>query len=204
MKYHPLIFFFLFLLGTSVPGITQEQVTNLVCEYKANPIGIDIEKPRLSWQIQSTGENVKQTAYEIRVAASEDHLTKEKKLLWITDKVASDQSVNVIYGGPSLSSMQRTYWQVRIWTNENKVTDWSEVAFWEVGLLNNEDWLAAWITKKNEQQGKESLPAQYYRKDFTTSKKIMRARVYVTSLGLYQLYFLSLTRFRVKRGYSPM
>ena len=98
--------------------------------------------------------------------------------------------------------LRRTYWQVRIWTNENKVTDWSEVAFWEVGLLNNEDWLAAWITKKNEQQGKESLPAQYYRKDFTTSKKIMRARVYVTSLGLYQLY-LNGNKVRVMNLFTP-
>ena len=42
-------------------------VKNLICEYHTNPIGIDVQKPRLSWQIESTAQNVLQTAYEIKV-----------------------------------------------------------------------------------------------------------------------------------------
>ena len=29
------------------------QVTKLVCEYHVNPIGIDVERPRFSWQLLS-------------------------------------------------------------------------------------------------------------------------------------------------------
>ncbi len=188
MKNHSFVFSLLILIGTNLLGMAQDQVTHLVCEYKTNPIGIDIEQPRLSWQIKSSGENVKQKAYEIRVADTPANLKKTKRLLWSSEKVGSDQSVNVVYQGPALSSMQRAYWQVRVWTNDHEASDWSEMAFWEMGLLSEKDWQAEWITKKDEQQGERSLPAHYYRRDFTTNKKIKSASVYASSLGLYQLF----------------
>ena len=164
------------------------QVTKLVTEYHVNPIGIDIEKPRLSWQILSDEENVMQTAYEIRVAGSKSGLTKKSKQIWATGKVTSDKSVNVSYGGTALKSMQRVYWQVRVWDNNNKASSWSEPAFWEMGILEPESWTASWITLQNEKAAKGSRPAQYYRNEFATAKKIKSARVYVTSLGIYQLF----------------
>ncbi|MDO8953160.1 MAG: glycoside hydrolase family 78 protein, partial [Draconibacterium sp.] len=80
------------------------------------------------------------------------------------------------------------YWQVRVWDNENKATKWSEPAFWEMGILKPELWTASWITMENEKAFDGSKPAHYLRKDFTTSKKIKSARVYVSALGLYELY----------------
>ena len=99
----------------------------------------------------------------------------------------SAQSVHVEYEGPALKSMQRVYWQVRIWDNQNEVSDWSEPAFWETGILNHEEWKASWIMKK-EEVSEQSLPAQYFRNEFNTSQKVSSARVYVTSLGIYQLF----------------
>ena len=174
-------------LGTNL-SIAQFHVSHLVTEYQDNPIGIEVKRPRFSWQVVSKHNNCKQTAYEIRVATTKSNLTKAKKLLWNSQITESDQSVNVVYQGPELSSMQRAYWQVRIWDNRNQVSEWSEVAFWETGILNTEEWMANWITKKDDLQEEKSLPAQFYRKEFTTSKEIKRARIYVTSLGLYQLF----------------
>jgi alpha-L-rhamnosidase len=102
--------------------------------------------------------------------------------------VESDNSVNVEYEGPGLKSMQRVYWQVRIWYNFNKVTEWSEPAFWETGILDNKLWTASWITVNNEIDEKGKWPAQYYRKEFSINKKIKSARIYATSLGLNQLF----------------
>ncbi len=160
------------------------EVKELVCEYKTNPLGIDIQKPRLSWQISSAEENILQTAYEIKVT---DQAAKGKQI-WTSGKVSSDKSVNVAYDGPTLKSMQRVYWQVRIWDNKNKVTEWSAPSYWEMGILEPASWKASWIEFKSESEAKGSKPAQYFRKDFSTGKKIKSARVYVTSLGLYQLY----------------
>jgi alpha-L-rhamnosidase len=164
------------------------QITKCVCEYHQNPVGIDIERPRFSWQIISDEENMIQTAYEIRVAEQLPNLLQNKKLLWNSGRVSSGRSVNVQYEGPLLKSMQRVYWQVRIWNNKNKTSSWSDPAFWETGILDKGLWEASWITVKNEKDGKGSWPAQYYRNEFSLTKKIKSARIYMTSLGLYELF----------------
>lgn len=159
-------------------------VKELICEYHTNPLGIDIQKPRLSWQILSTEDNVLQTAYEIKVINGD----AKGKVIWNSGKVTSAQSVNVPYEGPALKSMQRVYWQVRVWDNKNKASEWSAPASWEMGILEPESWKASWISMDSEKDIKGSKPCQYLRKEFTTAKKIQSARVYVTSLGLYQLF----------------
>ncbi|HKI88506.1 MAG TPA: alpha-L-rhamnosidase N-terminal domain-containing protein, partial [Draconibacterium sp.] len=164
-------------------------VTDLKCEYRTNPVGIDVMQPRLSWKIISDKNNLMQTAYEIRVAGTQNDLGKKSKQIWATGKVESEQSVNVVYGGPELESMKRAYWQVRIWDNDNKATKWSEPAYWETGILKPQLWTASWITLPNEPDANgKSLPCQYYRNEFSTAKKIKSARAYITSLGLYELY----------------
>ena len=159
-------------------------VKELVCEYHTNPISIDIQKPRLSWQINSVEDNVLQSAYEIKVT---DQTTKGK-VIWNSGKVSSAQSVNVSYEGPVLKSMQRVCWQVRVWDNRNKNSEWSAPAFWEMGILEPGSWKASWISPESEKEMKGSKPCHYLRKEFSTAKKIQSARVYVTSLGLYQLF----------------
>ncbi len=173
-------------LGFSVAGNTWIQ--ELVCEYHTNPVGIDVQKPRLSWKIFSDKEKVLQSAYEIRVADSPSNLNRKNRLIWESGKVNSNQSVNVEYQGPELESMQRVYWQVRIWDNQNKATKWSEPAYWETGILNPELWTASWITMENEKEMEGSKPSHFLRKVFSAPKKIESARIYVSALGLYELY----------------
>ncbi|MDP2115506.1 MAG: hypothetical protein Q8K69_15780, partial [Bacteroidota bacterium] len=48
-------------------AVAKTEVKELVCEYQVNPMGIDVQKPRLSWQIISAEDNLLQTAYEIKV-----------------------------------------------------------------------------------------------------------------------------------------
>ena len=164
---------------------SKTEVKELVCEYQVNPMGIDVQKPRLSWKLFSSEENLMQTAYEIKVT---DQSAKGKEI-WNSGKVNSDQSVSVTYEGPALQSMQRVYWQVRVWdNNKNKVSSWSAPAFWEMGILEPQSWKASWISTPSESAEKGSKPSHYFRKEFTTDKKIQSARVYITSLGLYQLY----------------
>jgi len=188
MKQLNLFFLVLAFMSVSLFSNAKNQVVKLVCEYHENPIGIDVKKPRLSWQVLSDGQNVMQTAYEIRVADSPKNLSKKSKQVWASGKVTGSESVNVVYGGPELQSMQRVYWQVRVWDNNNKVSDWSEPAYWETGILESKQWTALWITLPNETEELGSKPAHYYRKEFSSTKKVSSARVYVTSLGLYQLF----------------
>jgi alpha-L-rhamnosidase len=71
--------FTMFLLTALNVSQAGTEITDLVCEYQTNPIGIDITNPRLSWKIVSDKQNVLQTAYEIRVANSPANLSKKNK-----------------------------------------------------------------------------------------------------------------------------
>ncbi|TMM52005.1 alpha-L-rhamnosidase [Maribacter algarum] len=173
---------------TTSYSLKKDEVVKLVCEYHKNPVGIDVEKPRLSWQIISESQNWMQSAYEIRVADSKKELQSGKNLIWSSGKVESDQSVNVVYVGPALKSMQRVYWQVRVWNNKNKASSWSAPAFWEMGILDSSLWTASYIAMEDITTEKKSHPAQYFRNEFKTSKPIKSAKVQVTALGLYELY----------------
>lgn len=185
----PVKFFFFLFAFTFIDALAnaQTQITKLVCEYRDNPIGIDVVKPRLSWQIESTQKDVLQSAYEIRFANSAEALSKKSSLIYQTNKVNSAQSVNVEYAGPTLKTIQRVYWQVRIWDNKKKMSEWSTPAFWEMGALENSFWKASYITMSSDKNSTTSTPVKYFRKDFNTTKMVKSARVYATSLGLYQL-----------------
>lgn len=171
---------------TSTNAMTN--VMQLKCEYQTNPMGIDIENPRLSWQIASEKLNVMQTAYEIRTAYKKNDLNTQNNIVWNSGKIESDQSVNVVYAGPKTPEKQRVWWQVRIWDQDNNASDWSEAAFWETGLVNSDLWLADWISLPNEKESKESLPVHYYRNEFNLDKEVESARLYASAKGLYEIY----------------
>ena len=160
-------------------------VANLFVEYQTNPIGIDERQPRLSWQIVSTSRGVVQKAYQIRAAATILELGQND--LWNTGKVISDRSIHVEYQGPALQSRQRVYWQVRVWDGHDQTSDWSAPVFWEMGLLDVADWQAQWIGTAIAEDLTKAQPCPLLRKEFALRGAIKSARVYVTSLGLYEI-----------------
>jgi alpha-L-rhamnosidase len=155
-------------------------VTRLRCEYKVDPLGIDVAQPRLSWQLRSPERGVVQSAYQVQV-------TRGGKAVWDTGKVASDRSVHVAYSGPALESSARYTWRVRVWDGGGRASAWSGPAYWEMGLLKPEDWKARWIETTAEEDPKVSQPAPIVRGSFTVKGKVRSARAYATSLGLYEL-----------------
>ena len=180
-----------FLLILTIPCLpvtlfgAKPVVTNLICEYQSNPLGIDVKSPRLSWQIHTDKQNLMQSAYEIRVVESSGALHHQSKLAWNSGKINSDQSVNVEYKGLPLKSRTRYYWQVRVWGSNGKATGWSEPAFWETALLDPSLWKAEWIAAKGKNSD-DHRPV-CFRKEFSCPKKIQSARIYISSLGLYDV-----------------
>jgi alpha-L-rhamnosidase len=161
-------------------------VKALRTEYKTNPVGIEIKEPRLSWQIQTNQRNTLQTAYEIRAALSMEDLSKSKNQLWHIEKILSGQSIHIPYGGSQMRSFERVYWQVRIWDNHNRISDWSAPAFWEMGLLDSTEWVAHWISPDLEESTSTSQPCPYMRKEFSVKSPVSEAKLYISSQGLYR------------------
>src|SRR5258705_3658666 len=93
-------------------------VVNLRTEYKENPLGIDVQKPRLSWQLQSERRGVLQTAYQLQVAMTD--LAAGRELLSDSYKVTSDSSNQNVYSGPALQAGRRYYWRVRVWDDRGE------------------------------------------------------------------------------------
>lgn len=167
---------------------------HLRCEYLANPLGIDEGRPRLSWQVTSAERGQRQTAYQIVVASEEATLKKGHGDLWDSGRVASEETVNVVYAGKPLGSRQRCYWKVRVWDRGGRASKWSEAGFWTMGLLKREDWQAQYISFRDQtpvfDSGKSLfLPAaRQYRKEFAVAKPVRRATAYATALGIYELH----------------
>jgi len=167
----------------SLVCIAQLKVQHLTIENLSNPVGLDVIKPRFSWQLWSEKRNVLQSAYEIRVSDSEKEISKGN--VWNTGKVTSDQSIHVVYNGQALKPKQRYYWQVRVWDQSGKASAWSETAYWETGLINSENWKAKWIESGLEND-QVAGPAPMLRKEFELKKAIKSARAFVTAHGLYE------------------
>jgi alpha-L-rhamnosidase len=157
------------------------------CEYRENPLGIDVLLPRLSWQLRSDRRGASQAAYRLIAASSEAALANDAGLLWDSGRVESDQSVHVEYAGPVLASGQRVYWRVIVWDDAGNQAE-SEPAWWEMGLLERAAWHGRWIGAPFAGGPRTTSPAPYLRKVFTPTKPVATARLYATAMGLYECY----------------
>jgi len=161
-------------------------VTDLRCDYRADPVGIDDPEPRLGWKLVADRRGVTQSAYEIQVVGSGRDSRRSGRSLWKTGRVESGQSQHLAYGGPALESGQRVYWRVRVWDDEGRRSGWSDWAFWEMGLLVPGDWKASWIEPDLKEDYTVSNPAPMLRREFEVKKRVASARAYVTAHGLYE------------------
>ena len=180
-------------------GITPAKLT---CEYLPDPAVVDVLHPRLAW-INIAGENERgqfQTAYQIRVATAEKELSNPD--LWDSEKVESNESNRIEYAGKPLTSRTECWWQVRIWDKNGTVSDWSQPAFWRMGILNQAEWKAKWIGAP--WQSEETLPkpmnpgaklpeqlpppAPMFRKIFELKKEVAKAIAFVTGLGYFEFF----------------
>ena len=190
MKLKLTIFFFCILSYHAV--FAQVSVKNLRCEMLIDPLGIDIKEPRLSWVLSSNERNVQQTAYEIIVSSSKEKLSKNVGDIWTSGKVNGSQSIHISFAGKELQSGKEYFWKVKSITNKGE-TSWSESAYWSMGLLNKTDWKAKWIGYDKASPWDSitqwsRLSARYLRKKFRTRDDVKRATVYISGLGLYELY----------------
>ena len=162
---------------------------NLRCEYLKDPLGVDVEKPRLSWLIESDRRGERQTGYQVLVASSEELLGNDQGDLWDSGKVESDQSVQVEYQGKPQASGQCCHWKVRIWTSTSDFrpltsSPWSQAARFSIGLLKPSDWEGEWIRFKEA----DNIKHIWYRKKFTLESVPTLAFAYLCSIGYHELY----------------
>src|SRR5690349_4162481 len=124
-----LVLFFGFCLTAPLFGASSVRPVQLRCEYRRNPLGIDVTDPRLSWElapVNPKSRGLRQTAYRIVASSSAPLLEKGSFDLWDTGRVTSDQSVQVVYRGRPMGSEMQAAWKVQVWDQANQPSDWSE------------------------------------------------------------------------------
>lgn len=148
---------------------------HLRTEHLKNPLGIDLEKPYLLWNCQG---GQKQSAYEIEAMSGE-------KVIWNSGKVFSNQMHE--YLGVAPESKQRISWRVRLWDENVVAGEWSEEAFFEMGILDRNQFVAKWINPELTCDPEAHKPASCLRTSFSV-EKTGEARLYITCHGLYEAY----------------
>lgn len=188
------------------------EIENLTCEAMKNPNGIAKDRPRLGWQLVSGEYGVMQTAYQIIVASDEDKIKGDEADIWDSGKVNSSQSQWVLYGGVPLKKRKNHFWKIRVWDQEDKISEWSEVNNWTTVPGENyfdAEWIGA-IRRENSNLpqgrhyhspvvGKEkrdsivaaadslSYRSIMLRQEFPIEGGVKNAKVYISGLGHYEL-----------------
>lgn len=143
-------------------------------EHMKNPVGIDVQKPFLSWIAK---DGITQKAYEISAFS-------DGKEIWNSGIVYT----NIMHAvfRKDLKSRQVVTWKVRLWDETNTPGEWSKEAVFEMGLLKQNDFVAKWINPEiTPVEGPQ--PASYLKKNFTI-KDSGAGRLYITCHGLYVAY----------------
>jgi alpha-L-rhamnosidase len=159
------------LLQTSVAYAQQTTPVKLKTEYLENPIGIDESHPRLSWQLDDNRKGAKQTAFRVLVDRDSISLSQGDARDWNLNWTTSGNS-RVTYNGESLQPYTRYYWRVEVKDHTGAIST-SQIAFFEMGLMSIRQWKGSWISDVHNINLK---PAPYFRREFSTAKKIRTAR----------------------------
>ena len=177
----------------------------LRCEYLKNPIEIDTHSPCFSWLLSHKERKQFQFAYQIIVSSEKSLSQSEKGDLWDSGKVESDDSIHITYEGKPLKSDTKYFWRIKWWDIKENESSCSNIAIFGTALLNNTDWQAKWISRKEfiDKKAKKSYQyktgtsgisgrikefyAVYLRKEFAIDKPIEKAKIYVCGLGFYEL-----------------
>jgi hypothetical protein len=170
-QFYTLVVSSLLLAAFPAAAMTVESPT---CEHLENPLGVDVLQPRLTWTLESPQRGDRQTAYQILAASSRAMLEKDTGDLWDSGKVISDDTIQIPFAGKPLKSSQQVFWKVRVWDANGKVSKWSPLATWTMGILDESAWSAHWISAEGAEKCAVFYPAAV-RRDFNNRQAFAKA-----------------------------
>src|SRR5687767_13742352 len=124
-------FFIAILINVGIPATSLAgsgaQAISLKCEHLINPIGIDVQHPRLSWLMIDKRQGARQTAYRLFLSTDSVGVATGKTIHWASAKVISSSSL-ITYRGKSLLPFTKYYWRVELWDKDGKLTSFSRIS----------------------------------------------------------------------------
>ncbi|HSO85100.1 MAG TPA: family 78 glycoside hydrolase catalytic domain, partial [Draconibacterium sp.] len=133
--------------------------TGLTVEYIRDPRFtkiIDI-KPEFGWVVPK--EAVIQKAYQILVSSSKENIDKNIGDIWNSGVVRSSKSVDIEYGAEPLKPNSSYFWKVRIFDQDNRLSEYSEPQQFQTGEFGEK------LTSHNWFQIEKIKPAAFKKND---------------------------------------
>lgn len=196
---------FLLFVSSGFAYAAHLKPVNLKCEQQENPLGIEEQNPRLSWELNASQRNVLQTAYRILVSDNPEKLRKNQGDIWDSKKISSSASIQVTYKGKPLEAAKIYYWKIMFWDNHHSSSAWSAAQQWQMGLRAKADWKnASWIAfqvmpdssrilpedlgKRDKTGGTINDVLPFLRKEISIGKTIKQATLFIAGLGHFELH----------------
>lgn len=160
------------------------QLIDLRFEHHPSGFGIGTSTPRLSWRFahgqEAPAQDWKQTTYEIETRRGASSASF---------RALSANPILTPWPGRALASRERASVRVRAFggtSGQAAPTEWSTWEVVEAGLLERSDWSASFVASRVEEARDAPHRPVLFRKRFGCGGPVASARLYVTSLGVYE------------------
>src|SRR5438105_3346518 len=176
---------------------------NLRVEWRSAPLGIDTRKPRFSWTLRASDDNLRgleQRASRVIVATSEAAIRAGRGDVWDSGERKSPEMRAVPHQDLSLTPQAQFHCAVMVWDQHGRTCGWSAPAPFTTGLFEPGQWRARWIAAEpdrpvptapppaiNTSPSVEPRRLPLLRREFHIAKPIRRAIVCLSGLGQYEL-----------------
>ena len=149
------------------------KITECRTNHYENPLGYHFENPVFSWKV-TEAEGKKMAAARILIAADE-------KMADVILDTGYQTDINPLAAPVSLQMEPRTryYWTVGVRTDAGE--ECSSAVNWFESAKGKEGWKGKWIGRMSKE-----LDSPVFYKEINIIKKVSRARLYITGLGLYE------------------
>ena len=114
------------------------EISHVTCEHIENPVSIDVENPRFSWEVSSDQNQVYQSAYRIIVKK------ETGETVWDSGKTERKDTIEIKYNGKALVSAQKYHYQIISWNQDGEEAE-SQTQFFQTAFFHTTDWEAEWI-----------------------------------------------------------
>jgi alpha-L-rhamnosidase len=190
----------------SEAGVSPVRVAEVLCDGRADPLGVDPGRVRFSWVMESDARGQSQAAYRIEVASSRAGLLAGRPDVWSSGAVRGRDSLLVPYAGPPLAPARFYFWRVRVEDSAGRLTGWSEPGRF-VTAPGPDDWgEARWIGYEDMPQSERLVPGVHglldpklhpklkrpvvplLRRAFAVRGPVAQALLFVSGLGHYEAY----------------
>lgn len=155
------------------------------------------DKPEFSWVVPDGVRH--QYAYRILVASSPDVLKQNVGDLWDTQKVKSDQHLNIEYQGKPLLSKQGYWWKIQLWSSEGVKSAFSRAQHFVTANFKrdetDEKWPgeSLWVKSSNGQWVSEDRQTAVFQNIVPSAFKKVTNNVYLADFTKAAFGTLKLT-----------